>query len=251
MRGPFRSTTAMRAVAVASVLALAAACSGDGEDGEVEVADGVDDQAADDGNADDGNGDDGPGDDGDDEPTDDGGADDAGERPESDFAVAEAQREEVMGNRSELGATGTIGSDMDRIGELESAYDATETEDQETQLTVPDDVLFDFDSDQLLPEASEVLDDIAQIIEHYEGAGVHIRGHTDNIGSDAYNQDLSERRAQAVGEYLVAQAGVDQARLSGSGAGASEPVAPNTNDDGSDNPEGRAQNRRVEILIDA
>jgi len=69
-----------------------------------------------------------------------------------------------------------------------------------------------------------------------------IEGHTDNTGSAAANQTLSEQRAAAVKQYLVAHYGVDAARLDAKGFGASKPVASN------DTPEGRQQNRRVELV---
>ena len=69
------------------------------------------------------------------------------------------------------------------------------------------------------------------------------------IGTDAYNQGLSERRARAVYDYLTGN-GIDASRLVGpNGYGESRPIAPNTNPDGSDNPEGRAQNRRTELNV--
>lgn len=177
----------------------------------------------------------------------------AQQRPESDFALAEEQREEFLTRQvgeSELQSTGTIGSSTERIEDIESRYDASETEQQETQLTVPDHVLFDFDEDRLRAEAADVLDEVAEVIEHYAGAGVEVHGHTDDIGSASYNQDLSERRAAAVVAYLVDEAGVDESRLTARGFGQDEPVAANEHDDGSDDPEGRAANRRVEIIID-
>jgi len=76
---------------------------------------------------------------------------------------------------------------------------------------------------------------------------VTIEGHTDSIGSDSYNQRLSERRAQAVKAYLVSK-GVAASRLETVGKGEQEPVAPNTKD-GKDNPQGRAMNRRAELKI--
>lgn len=263
-RAPRRTTTVIAAL-TASV--LGAACSAASDDqAEVEVTppessapddttadDGTADDAAVDGIAEDGTTDDGTADDGPDDATDDGGLDDAGERPEEDLALVEQQRDEFLrgqAGRSQMTSTGRIGSTTDRVGELESAYDAVETEEQETQLTVPDHVLFDFDSAELRPEAAEVLGEIAEVIEHYGTAAVEIRGHTDDIGSDAYNQELSERRAAAVVAHLVERAGVDADRLTATGAGSQEPVAPNANPDGSDDPEGRAQNRRVEIVID-
>jgi OOP family OmpA-OmpF porin len=74
-----------------------------------------------------------------------------------------------------------------------------------------------------------------------------IVGHTDSIGSDEYNQRLSERRAQAVKQYLVSK-GIAASRLSTEGQGEREPIAPNT-EDGKDNPEGRAMNRRAELKV--
>lgn len=176
----------------------------------------------------------------------------AGERPQADEALAEAQREELSEQieGSQLEVVDRLGSELERIEELESRYDATETEQGETQLTVPDHVLFDFDSDELRPDASRILDEIAEVIAHYADAPVAIHGHTDSIGDAGYNQALSERRAAAVETYLGEEAGVDPDRLTSQGFGQSEPVAPNTGEDGSDNPEGRAQNRRVEVLID-
>jgi OOP family OmpA-OmpF porin len=78
---------------------------------------------------------------------------------------------------------------------------------------------------------------------------VEVAGHTDSIGTDAYNQGLSERRARAVYDYLTSN-GIDASRLVGpNGYGESRPIAPNTNPDGSDNPEGRALNRRTELNV--
>ncbi|QBI20655.1 OmpA family protein [Egibacter rhizosphaerae] len=183
-----------------------------------------------------------------------GDADEGGapERPESDVELVEEAREDFLGEElgaSEMETTEQLGSEIERIEELESRYDAEETEQGEVQLTVPDHVLFDFDSDELRPEAAEALDDIAEVIEHYEDAPVEIQGHTDHIGEPEYNLDLSERRAHSVVDYLVDR-GVDEGRLTARGLGEEEPVAPNEHEDGSDNPEGRAQNRRVEVLID-
>jgi outer membrane protein OmpA-like peptidoglycan-associated protein len=227
--------------ACAATVLLLAACSSPDDEGESTTAAVEDDGGgAEDADASDGGSDQGTGS---------GGAGDAGERPQSDFALAEEQREEFL-SASELETTGTIGSSTDRIGDLESRYDATATEEAETQLTVPDDVLFDFDSDELRPEAADVLDEVAEIIDSYEGAAVEVVGHTDDIGATRYNQDLSERRSAAVVRYLVDQSGVDADRLASRGVGASEPLEPNANDDGSDNPEGRAANRRVEVNID-
>ncbi len=76
-----------------------------------------------------------------------------------------------------------------------------------------------------------------------------ISGHTDSKGSEEYNQKLSEKRAESVKKWLIENAGVNPKIIEISGYGESRPVAPNTNPDGSDNPEGRQKNRRVEIVI--
>jgi outer membrane protein OmpA-like peptidoglycan-associated protein len=86
-------------------------------------------------------------------------------------------------------------------------------------------------------------------VKRYPGSQIEIAGHTDNIGTPQYNQTLSEKRAAAVREYLIREGGADPAKISSVGHRDLYPVAPNQKPDGRDNPEGRAQNRRVEINI--
>jgi OmpA-OmpF porin, OOP family len=110
-------------------------------------------------------------------------------------------------------------------------------------------VNFDFDKATLRPDAVSLLNEAIEILKRYPDLRVEVAGHTDSIGSDAYNQGLSERRARTVYDYLTSN-GVDAGRLAGpTGYGESRPIAPNTNPDGSDNPEGRAQNRRTELNV--
>ena len=110
-------------------------------------------------------------------------------------------------------------------------------------------VNFDFDKSVLRPDAIATLDEAISVLKQYPDLKVEVAGHTDAIGTDAYNQGLSERRAQAVYDYLTSN-GIDASRLVGpNGYGESRPIAPNTNEDGSDNPEGRAQNRRTELNV--
>ena len=110
-------------------------------------------------------------------------------------------------------------------------------------------VNFDFDKDTLRPESIAILDEAVSILGKYDQLRVEVAGHTDAIGTDAYNQGLSERRAKAVYDYLTSH-GIDASRLTGpNGFGESRPIAPNTNADGSDNPEGRARNRRTELNV--
>lgn len=110
-------------------------------------------------------------------------------------------------------------------------------------------VNFDFDKSDLRPDAIAILNEAIEILKRYPDLRVEVAGHTDAIGSDAYNQGLSERRARAVYDYLTSN-GIDASRLVGpNGYGESRPIAPNTNPDGSDNPEGRALNRRTELNV--
>jgi outer membrane protein OmpA-like peptidoglycan-associated protein len=80
-------------------------------------------------------------------------------------------------------------------------------------------------------------------------ARYQVEGHTDAKGTDAYNDRLSQRRARSVRDWLVREAGVAPTRIGTLGFGERRPVAPNERPDGSDDPEGRQRNRRVEILV--
>jgi OOP family OmpA-OmpF porin len=103
-------------------------------------------------------------------------------------------------------------------------------------------VNFDFDKSNIRPDAAVILDEAVRILGTGSGAAVSVEGHTDWIGTDAYNQGLSERRANSVMNYLVDH-GVDASRLSTAGYGESRPIASNQTR------EGRALNRRVELLV--
>ncbi len=104
------------------------------------------------------------------------------------------------------------------------------------------DVLFRSGSFELLPGARERLAKVSGIVLAYPSLHVTIEGHTDSIGSDEYNQQLSERRAQAVRDYFVQQ-GINSASVEAHGYGKNEPIASN------ETPEGRQQNRRVELIL--
>jgi len=121
--------------------------------------------------------------------------------------------------------------------------------DTEIQIELSGDVLFDFDEWDIRPDAEESLKKVAEIIETYKSTKVVISGHTDSIGQEEYNQTLSEKRAQSVKEWLSENSGINREVMETVGYGESKPVTPNTNPDGSDNPAGRQENRRVEILI--
>lgn len=114
-------------------------------------------------------------------------------------------------------------------------------------VTLEDSVLFDFGSAELRPASQDTLAALANALGQLQAPRAIVTGHTDSISSDEFNQDLSERRAAAVVSALMA-AGVTTP-LEAVGKGESEPVAPNENPDGTDNPAGRQLNRRVEIFI--
>ena len=103
-------------------------------------------------------------------------------------------------------------------------------------------IYFDFNKDTLKPESAPVLKEIADAMMHNPDWKLTVEGHTDNIGGDTYNLDLSQRRAAAVKEALVSEYKVSGDRLLTNGFGASRPVATN------DSLEGRARNRRVELV---
>src|SRR5690348_8621705 len=105
-------------------------------------------------------------------------------------------------------------------------------------------LLFDFDSDQLREASKDNLNNLANSLSKFGDSKLLLVGHTDNTGTDSYNLDLSRRRAGAVGSYLIAH-GVPSARISTSGRGETEPVAPNDTD------ADRQKNRRVEVAITA
>jgi outer membrane protein OmpA-like peptidoglycan-associated protein len=122
----------------------------------------------------------------------------------------------------------------------------TETE---VRIELAADVLFDFDKDTLKPVAQETLHKAAAVIREQTKGEVRIDGHTDAKGDDSYNQKLSQRRAAAVKNWLAQNGKLGGRHMSTHGFGEQKPVAPNSKPDGSDDPEGRQKNRRVEITV--
>ncbi|WP_425354252.1 OmpA family protein [Ectopseudomonas mendocina] len=107
------------------------------------------------------------------------------------------------------------------------------------------DVKFDFDKAQVKQESYGDIKALADFMKQYPQTSTVVEGHTDSVGSDAYNQGLSERRASAVRDVLVNQYGVESGRVQAVGYGESRPVADNAT------AEGRAINRRVEAEVEA
>jgi outer membrane protein OmpA-like peptidoglycan-associated protein len=141
-----------------------------------------------------------------------------------------------------------VGHMMDKQeAEMRDALAASEAaavrrEGELLAITLKGDVSFDLDSDVVRPGLYNELDRIAQIMIKYPQTLILVEGHTDSLGSETYNQQLSERRAHSVKNLLV-QRGVQADRINILGYGESRPVATN------DTPEGRQLNRRVEIRI--
>jgi len=139
-----------------------------------------------------------------------------------------AQVEDLQRNLHDLGA---------QVSELE------------IRVELPADILFEFDKADIRPPAEATLTKLAQVIRAKRTGDVRIDGHTDGKGNDAYNQALSERRAESVKRWLATKGGTPPDVMKTRGFGKTKPVAPNARPDGSDDPEGRARNRRVEVVI--
>lgn len=111
-------------------------------------------------------------------------------------------------------------------------------------LVMPGNITFAFNSARVSPQFTETLDNVANTLSQYDKTTIEVKGYTDNVGSSSYNQRLSQQRAASVANYLSGQ-GVSRTRLQTRGYGMSNPIASNSTD------AGRAQNRRVEIRINA
>ena len=144
-------------------------------------------------------------------------------------------------------AGGVIGHRMDQQQkELQQipGVEVSRPAENEIAVQLTNDILFDFNSAALRPESQQTLRDLAGNFQRYPDETISIEGHTDNVGSIEYNQNLSERRAYSVKDYLSTQ-GVPGSRITAIGYGESRPKASN------ETPEGRQLNRRVEIHIRA
>lgn len=144
-------------------------------------------------------------------------------------------------------AGGAIGAYMDNQeselrGYLQGTGVSVTRQGDNIILNMPSNVTFATDQDQVTSSFYQTLNAVALVLNKYNRTLVDINGHTDSTGSLQHNQSLSQRRAQSVGSYLVSQ-GVDGRRFAIQGFGPSQPVATN------DTPDGRAQNRRVEIHL--
>jgi outer membrane protein OmpA-like peptidoglycan-associated protein len=154
------------------------------------------------------------------------------ERARKQAAEAERARQQAEAEKAEL-----------RKRLLDQLNSILQTRDSARGLIVNmSDVLFDFGKYTLKPGAREKLAKISGIVLAHPGLNLQVEGHTDSVGSDEYNQVLSQQRASAVRDFLVEQ-GVAAASVSARGFGKTQPVATN------DTPEGRQRNRRVELVV--
>lgn len=160
-----------------------------------------------------------------------------------------------VGDIQKPGETQTPG-EIQKPGEIQAPktieVKKAPTNQCETHIGVLADALFDFDKADLRQDAEETLKAAIPQIEQVTEQGKHparVDGHTDGKGGDEYNMRLSEARARTVRDWLARQQ-VLPATAEIVGYGKTMPVAPNTFDDGRDNPEGRQKNRRVEITVE-
>lgn len=110
-------------------------------------------------------------------------------------------------------------------------------------------IYYDFDKSDLSEDSKRVLDTLYTILQENPAIVIELSSHTDSKGSDKYNMDLSQKRAESCVNYLINEKNLPKERITAKGYGESMPVAPNQNLDGSDNEEGRAKNRRTEFKI--
>jgi outer membrane protein OmpA-like peptidoglycan-associated protein len=134
------------------------------------------------------------------------------------------------------------------VVDLQAAGAQIQESSSEIKISLQGEILFDFDKSNIRAAAEPALTEVAVMIRKNRKPNVLIEGYTDGKGSQSYNLKLSERRAASVKTWLAAH-GIPDSGIRTKGFGAAKPVAPNTHQDGSDDPEGRQKNRRVEITI--
>ena len=143
---------------------------------------------------------------------------------------------------SVVGLTAGVTASVQQVRQAMQDLGAKET-DLEVHVELPADVLFDFDKAEIRADAASALGNVATIIRAYPSGSAALEGHTDAKGDDAYNQRLSERRAESVRRWLADKERIDAGKLSARGWGERRPVASNDTD------QGRQKNRRVEVVI--
>ena len=158
-----------------------------------------------------------------------------------------AKRGAVVGGVVGAATGAIVGAMMDRqereLRQIEG-IDVTRTDEDELKVTVRNEILFDFDSAGLRSSSRDELREMADVFNKYRDTEIVVAGHTDSTGSTSYNQRLSQRRANAVANYLE-NLGVSGSRLDAVGYGESRPKTSNSTSSG------RQRNRRVELYVRA
>jgi len=175
-------------------------------------------------------------------------------RATADKAVAE-QRVETLGAKKDAVVLDARTREAEAARERAAMAESTsaelrnelaELQSRQTKrglvITLQNDVLFDVDRSDIKPGAMNELQRVASLLNHEPDRRVRVEGHADSTGADSYNLDLSRRRAESVASALI-QDGVSPSRVTAQGLGEAEPVATNAT------PEGRQQNRRVEVVV--
>ena len=181
--------------------------------------------------------------------------------PDDERAVMAAQKA-LNSLGPERGAIPIMGTFVDIMGLESVAYSGVSVEidkalkdlgakkvGTEIQISLSGDILFDFNKWTIKKEAEKTLQKLVRLIGDLNKRQVFIEGHTDSKGSEKYNLKLSYKRAMAVKTWFISKGNLKKVQFQAKGYGEAKPIAPNTNPDGSDNPEGRAANRRVEMRI--
>lgn len=166
---------------------------------------------------------------------------------DSAFITASANRE-IHENQIESEKSNTVGKVINEIEEISSRTRNKEIEGEALTPELKIILNYDFDDTKFIEKHSGSLDSLASMLNRYPRFVIFIAAHTDGKGSDTYNMNLSKRRYKTIIDYL-AQKGISRKRMSGKGFGETEPLVPNLNPDGTDNPENRWLNRRAEITI--
>ncbi|RYG30733.1 MAG: OmpA family protein [Burkholderiales bacterium] len=166
-------------------------------------------------------------------------------------ASTAARTQVQLPTQDNRGAATTTTGMRASVSDLTGAVSGLKTRvtDMALIIDLPADALFDYDKATLTPAAESQLLKAADVIRRSPPGSIQVVGHTDNHGGDDYNIRLSEARAAAVVGWLKQQVGIRQRTVNIVGKGEAEPVAPNTRADGSDDPAGRAKNRRVELVV--
>jgi outer membrane protein OmpA-like peptidoglycan-associated protein len=160
----------------------------------------------------------------------------------------ERRKRALIGAGAGALAGGAVGQYMDRQeaklrAQLQGTGVSVTRDGNNITLNMPGNVTFQTDSADLRPDFFDVLNSVSLVLKEYDKTLVEVAGHTDNTGSDQYNQTLSERRANSVAQFLTSR-GITQQRVLTVGGGENYPVADNTT------AEGRQLNRRVELSLE-